>query len=182
MRFHKLLARLTGALLLSGVLCTVCPAQDHKENIADSIRVFSMSMLNEAAYEGEWISFYEEFQLYLPSEWQEFEVADSDAEKGIFYQAGKERSGENIVISKNTVKKTTTLAQMEEELKKEGYEAIEQLMINEIPVVRFRGRKIYGLCFLAEEDSLYSIICGPQSSEMTATTDNIFISLSLCEK
>jgi len=44
----------------------------------------------EVLYEGAWVQFEDGFEIYLPSEWYQYECTEEMKAKGVFYMAGTE--------------------------------------------------------------------------------------------
>ena len=81
--WKKVMAMLCAAAMVTGSSAPVWAEADAAEDTEaadDEITELTMDMLDEAAYEGTWLSFEPGFDLYVPSNWDVLEISDEDAE------------------------------------------------------------------------------------------------------
>ena len=80
--WKKIMAMLCTAAMVTGFSAPVwaeADAAEDTETADDEITELTMDMLDEAAYEGTWLSFEPGFDLYVPSNWDVLEISDEDA-------------------------------------------------------------------------------------------------------
>lgn len=80
--WKKVMAMLCAAAMVTGSSAPVWAEADAAEDTEaadDEITELTMDMLDEAAYEGTWLSFEPGFDLYVPSNWDVLEISDEDA-------------------------------------------------------------------------------------------------------
>ena len=88
--WKKVMAMLCTAAMVTGFSAPVwaeADAAEDTETADDEITELTMDMLDEAAYEGTWLSFEPGFDLYVPSNWDVLEISDEDAADGVMFQA-----------------------------------------------------------------------------------------------
>lgn len=77
--WKKIMAMLCTAAMITGFSAPVWAEEtDGTETAAEAtdITELTLDMLEEAAYEGTWVSFEPGFDLYIPSNWNVLEVTD----------------------------------------------------------------------------------------------------------
>ncbi|MDO4634250.1 MAG: hypothetical protein Q4B01_10370 [Eubacteriales bacterium] len=153
---------------------TEAAAQDTEDSLE-----LSLDMMTEDLYEGTWINFDGGFDLYLPSDWDVFELTDEDTENGITFSAASTADGLSVVTMKNQMEDGYTLDQLEEELAK-VYGDVAYGHINEIPVICFETDSTLGVAFLDMDNYMYNVQVGLTSkdSDLDPILANILYSLS----
>ena len=119
--WKKVMAMLCAAAMVTGFSAPVWAEADaaaDTEAATDDITELTMDMLDEAAYEGTWLSFEPGFDLYVPSNWNVLEISDDDAADGLVFQAQDPDSeeGVNMVVTATDVGTDYDLYSMADEL------------------------------------------------------------------
>ena len=119
--WKKVMAMLCTAAMVTGSSAPVwaeADAAEDTETADDEITELTMDMLDEAAYEGTWLSFEPGFDLYVPSNWDVLEISDEDAADGVMFQAQDPDSeeGVNMVVTATDVGTEYDLYSMADEL------------------------------------------------------------------
>lgn len=181
--WKKVMAMLCTAAMVTGVSAPVWAEADAAEDTetvteATDITELTLDMLEEAAYEGTWLSFEPGFDLYVPSEWNVLEVTDEDAEDGLLFQAQDPESedGVNMVVTATDVGTEYDLYSMAEELETE-YDDVEKVSINGIYGVSFETESTYGIAFLDDKGTMYNVQIGPKSDDVQPVAQTLFLSL-----
>ena len=78
------------ALMMTGVMLVGCPVMALAEEAAEETEVMEegseeiesldSTMIDETVYEGTWISAFDVFDLYLPSNWDVLGAAEADSD------------------------------------------------------------------------------------------------------
>ena len=186
--WKKVMAMLCAAAMVTGFSAPVWAEADAAEDTeaaadteaaTDDITELTMDMLDEAAYEGTWLSFEPGFDLYVPSNWNVLEISDDDAADGLIFQAQDPDSeeGVNMVVTSTDVGTDYDLYSMADELATE-YKDVEKVCINGLYGVTFETDTTYGLAFLEDaEGVMYNVQIGPKSDDIQPTAETLFISL-----
>lgn len=181
--WKKVMAMLCTAAMVTGFSAPVWAEADAAEDTetatdAADITELTLDMLEEAAYEGTWLSFEPGFDLYVPSEWNVLEVTDEDAKDGLIFQAQDPESeeGVNMVVTATDVGTEYDLNSMAEELETE-YDDVEKVSINGIYGVSFETESTYGIAFLDDQGVMYNVQIGPKSDDVQPVAQTLFISL-----
>lgn len=186
--WKKVMAMLCTAAMVTGFSAPVWAEEDAAEDTetaaeAADITELTLDMLEEAAYEGTWLSFEPGFDLYVPSEWNVLEVTDEDAEDGLIFQAQDPDSeeGVNMVVTATDVGTEYDLYSMADELATE-YADVEKVSINGIYGVSFETDTTYGIAFLDDQGIMYNVQIGPKSDDIQPIAETLFISLTKTEE
>ena len=163
------MAMLCAAAMVTGFSAPVWAEADAAEDTEaadDEITELTMDMLDEAAYEGTWLSFEPGFDLYVPSNWDVLEISDEDAADGV-----------NMVVTATDVGTEYDLYSMADELATE-YEDVEKVCINGLYAVSFETESTYGIAFLEDaEGMMYNVQIGPKSDDVQPIAETLFVSL-----
>ena len=166
--WKKVMAMLCTAAMVTGFSAPVwaeADAAEDTETADDEITELTMDMLDEAAYEGTWLSFEPGFDLYVPSNWDVLEISDEDEE------------GVNMVVTATDVGTEYDLHSMADELATE-YEDVEKVCINGLYAVSFETESTYGIAFLEDaEGMMYNVQIGPKSDDIQPIAETLFVSL-----
>ena len=159
--WKKVMAMLCAAAMVTGSSAPVWAEADAAEDTEaadDEITELTMDMLDEAAYEGTWLSFEPGFDLYVPSNWDVLEISDEDAADGVMFQAQDPDSeeGVNMVVTATDVGTEYDLHSMADELATE-YEDVEKVCINGLYAVSFETESTYGIAFLDRNLMTFSL-------------------------
>lgn len=186
--WKKVMAMLCTAAMVTGFSAPVWAEADAAEDTetateAADITELTLDMLEEAAYEGTWLSFEPGFDLYVPSEWNVLEVTDEDAEDGLLFQAQDPDSedGLNMIVTATEIGTEYDLDSMADELATE-YTDVEKVSINGIYGVSFETDTTYGIAFLDDQGIMYNVQIGPKSEDIQPIAETLFISLTKTEE
>ena len=180
--WKKVMAMLCAAAMVTGSSAPVWAEADAAEDTEaadDEITELTMDMLDEAAYEGTWLSFEPGFDLYVPSNWDVLEISDEDAADGVMFQAQDPDSeeGVNMLVTATDVGTEYDLYSMADELATE-YEDVEKVCINGLYAVSFETESTYGIAFLEDaEGMMYNVQIGPKSDDIQPIAETLFVSL-----
>ena len=167
--WKKVMAMLCTAAMVTGFSAPVWAEADAAEDTEaadDEITELTMDMLDEAAYEGTWLSFEPGFDLYVPSNWDVLEISDEDAADGVMFQAQDPDSEEGV----NMVVTATDVGT--------EYEDVEKVCINGLYAVSFETESTYGIAFLEDaEGMMYNVQIGPKSDDIQPIAETLFVSL-----
>ena len=185
--WKKVMAMLCTAAMVTGFSAPVwaeADAAEDTETADDEITELTMDMLDEAAYEGTWLSFEPGFDLYVPSNWDVLEISDEDAADGVMFQAQDPDSeeGVNLVVTATDVGTEYDLDSMAQELIDAEYIDVEKVSINGIYGVSFETDSTYGIAFLDDQGIMYNVQIGPKAEEIQPTAETLFISLTKTEE
>lgn len=187
--WKKVMAMLCAATMLTGATVPVWAAEEAEDTEtaaeAADITELTLDMLEEAAYEGTWLSFEPGFDLYVPSDWNVLEVTDKDKEDGVMFiaQDPESEDGTNMVVTGTDVGTEYDLDSMAQELIDAKYIDVEKVCINGIYAVSFETESTYGIAFLDDaEGIMYNVQVGPKAEELQPTAETLFISLSKSEE
>ena len=186
--WKKVMAMLCAATILTGAAAPVWAAEtsEDTETAAEAadITELTLDMLEEAAYEGTWLSFEPGFDLYVPSDWNVLEVTDEDKEDGVMFiaQDPESEDGTNMVVTGTDVGTEYDLDSMAQELIDAEYIDVEKVCINGIYAVSFETESTYGIAFLDDEGIMYNVQIGPKAEELQPTAQTLFISLTKSEE
>ena len=73
----------------------------------------SLAEAIEITYEGTWVQFEDGFELYLPSEWVQYEVPQENVAKGIFYAAGSADATKICMIGWSAMEAALTIDELQ---------------------------------------------------------------------
>ena len=167
--WKKVMAMLCAAAMVTGSSAPVWAEADAAEDTEaadDEITELTMDMLDEAAYEGTWLSFEPGFDLYVPSNWDVLEISDEDAADGVMFQAQDPDSEEGV----NMVVTATDVGT--------EYEDVEKVCINGLYAVSFETESTYGIAFLEDaEGMMHNVQIGPKSDDIQPIAETLFVSL-----
>ena len=183
--WKKVMAMMCAAAMLTGAAAPVWAADATTEESADASEYteLTMDMLDEAAYEGTWLSFEAGFDLYVPSDWDVLEISDEDKADGLDFQAkAPDDSGVNMVVTTTDVGKEYDVDKLVDEFTEAKYTEIEKVQINGIYAVSFETDSTYSLAFLDDQGYMYNVQIGPKGDDVEPIAQNLFISLSKTEE
>ena len=183
--WKKAMAMMCVAAMLTGAAAPVWAADATTEESADASEYteLTMDMLDEAAYEGTWLSFEAGFDLYVPSDWDVLEVSDEDKADGLDFQANApDDSGVNMVVTTTDVGKEYDVDKLVDEFTEAKYTEIEKVQINGIYAVSFETDSTYSLAFLDDQGYMYNVQIGPKADDVEPIAQTLFISLSKTEE
>ncbi|MCF0132783.1 MAG: hypothetical protein HUJ72_02845 [Blautia sp.] len=150
--------------------------------------VYDYSMIDPEVYDGVWLSSFNLFDLYLPSDWEvlvnvgEGEVAEDD----VYFQCANADQTRSLTIT-YTVQEGTTLTSLTKDMEEVGYDDISHVTINDIKVIAYTtyedGVVLGGILAVDDEGGCYNVLlaAGEDDEEFTSIAQNILYSFSLTE-
>ncbi len=172
--WKKVMAMLCTAAMITGFSAPVWAEADAAEETeaaeATEITELTIDMLEEAAYEGTWLTFEPGFDLYVPSNWNVLEVSEEDQADGVMFQAldPESEDGVNLAVTATEVGTEYDLDSMAQELDEAGYIDVEKVSINGIFAVSFETESTYGIGFLDDTGIMYNVQIGPKERGASA--------------
>ena len=184
------------ALMMTGVMLVGCPVMALAEEAAEETEVMEegseeiasldYTMIDETVYEGTWISAFDVFDLYLPSNWDVLVNADLNEEAPencIYFQAANEEQTQSVAISYSP-SELSTLDELASYYTDQGFEEVGYMYINEIPVVTYsaasEGIQTMGIVTLGDQGGVYNVTLGApeDDSDFAPIAQNIVCSFS----
>ena len=184
------------ALMMTGVMLVGCPVMALAEEAAEETEVMEegseeiesldSTMIDETVYEGTWISAFDVFDLYLPSNWDVLVNADLNEEAPedcIYFQAANEEQTQSVAISYSP-SELSTLDELASYYTDQGFEEVGYMYINEIPVVTYsaasEGIQTMGIVTLGDQGGVYNVTLGApeDDSDFAPIAQNIVCSFS----
>ena len=139
----------------------------------------------KAGYKGVWVPFDDGFQLYLPADWNTYELSEEGINQGLLYAAGDTSGSDtapavSVVWAKNDG--AENIEELASEIRQAGYPVDGIVSINGIPCVSYRieDGDCSEIMFFHPTDQQY-ILC-ITATQYTANVDmicSILTSLSL---
>ena len=139
----------------------------------------------KAGYKGVWVPFDDGFQLYLPTDWNTYELSEEEINQGLLYAAGDTSGSDtapavSVVWAKNDG--AENIEELASEIRQAGYPVDDIVSINGIPCVSYRVEDgdCSAIMFFHPTDQQY-ILC-ITVTQYTANVDmicSILTSLSL---
>lgn len=139
----------------------------------------------KAGYKGVWVPFDDGFQLYLPADWNTYELSEEEINQGLLYAAGDTSGSDtapavSVVWAKNDG--AENIEELASEIRQAGYPVDDIVSINGIPCVSYRVEDgdCSAIMFFHPTDQQY-ILC-ITATQYTANVDmicSILTSLSL---
>lgn len=184
MKKKVLALMMAGMMVVGGAMPVFAEAETETEAQSESDTiVWSYEDIDPDVYDGEWFSFDYGFDLYLPTDWEEADIEDSD---NIVYALNSPDGRMSMAVTCNTAEEMGTKAELDAvkiALEGEGFTGLADAEINGIPAVGFDGEEnVSGIAFVGESGNMYSIIVGPLENEDDQKIAlNIFMSFSETE-
>ena len=123
------------------------------------------AMAENALFEGVWARFEGGFELYLPSEWVEFEVTEAERAQGILYAAGSEDETRLMQLGWFALPQEATIDQMQTALA-QSFPIVEKVNVNGIEMLCTGDADYDSLMFVAlseGEPGYYMFVFTPMS-------------------
>lgn len=184
MKKRVLALMMAGMMVFGSAMPVFAEAETETEvqSESDTI-VWSYEEIDPDVYDGEWFSFEYGFDLYLPTDWEEADIEDSD---NMVYALNSPDGKMSMAITCNTAEEMGTKAELDavkKALESEGFTGLADAEINGLSAVGFDGEQnVSGIAFVGESGNMYSIIVGPLDDEDSqAIALNIFKSFSPSE-
>ena len=141
---------------------------------------------SKAEYEGTWVSFEDEFQIYLPSYWDYYNLTDEETEQGILYKAECESEDVSLIVNYALIDKTKLDSDaIAESYREAGYSDVKQMKINGIlcETCTVPEEEISLTSFIGEnDDRLYMIMLNTDDEGSLHYMDSILRSVKPAEK
>ena len=183
MKKRVLALMMAGMMVFGGTMPVFAEADTETEAQSEDPIVWSYEDIDPDVYDGEWFSFEYGFDLYLPTDWEEADISDSD---NMVYALNSPDGKMSMAITCNTAEEMGTKAELDAvkaALESEGFTGLADAEINGISTVGFDGEQnVSGIAFVGESGNMYSIIVGPiEDEDSQAIALNIFRSFSETE-
>ena len=185
--------------MMAGVMVVGCPVMALAEETAEETEVaeegseeiaeLDYSMIDETVYEGTWITAFNVFDLYLPSNWDVLVNVGLDEEapeNSIYFQAANEEQTQSVAIS-YAQSELSSLEELAEAYAEQGFDEIDYMYINEIPVIIYSlaedGIQTAGIVTLGDQGGIYNVTLGAEEddTDFGAIAQNIICSFSATE-
>lgn len=141
---------------------------------------------SKAEYEGTWVSFEDEFQIYLPSYWDYYNLTDEETEQGILYKAECESEDVSLIVNYALIDKTKLDSDaIAESYREAGYSDVKQMKINGIlcETCTVPEEEISLTSFIGgNDDRLYMIMLNTDDEGSLHYMDSILRSVKPAEK
>ena len=135
------------------------------------------------SYKGTWVAFADGFKIYLPSDWNEFTLTDTQRQQGTLYMAGDTSGAANAPYIRVAYAASTGIADIEglsAQLEAAGYTVNSIYSFSGIEGVLYTGESenVTGVMFFRPGDTNYIFaISGAPSDENAELIAEILISL-----
>lgn len=182
-------------LMMTGAMLSCFPvmamAQETETTLESDSEIVEVdySMIDETVYEGTWLSAFDVFDLYLPSDWDVLVNVDLDEdapEDCIYFQAANEEQTQSVAIS-YAPSELSSLEEIAAYYTEQGFEEVGYMYINEIPVVTYSlnddGIQTAGIVALGDQGGIYNVTLGAaeDDEEFSDIAANIICSFSAAE-
>ena len=170
---------------IGGVSSSVEDGQTDTGN-TDSSQMGSITFSQEnVSFAGTWVPFEDGFKLYLPNDWDVYELSDEQTKQGVLFAAGDTSGVQNppgISVVWAYSDGAQSLEELAADLTKGGYQVDDLVSINGIPCISYRVEEsdYSAIMFFHPTDQQY-ILC-ITATQYTANVDmicSILTSLSL---
>ena len=126
---------------IGGVSSSVEDGQTDMGN-TDSSQMGSITFSQEnVSFAGTWVPFEDGFKLYLPNDWDVYELSDEQTKQGVFFAAGDTSGVQNppgISVVWAYSDGAQSLEELAADLTKGGYQVDDLVSINGIPCISYR--------------------------------------------
>ena len=126
---------------IGGVSSSVEDGQTDTGN-TDSSQMGSITFSQEnVSFAGTWVPFEDGFKLYLPNDWDVYELSDEQTKQGVLFAAGDTSGVQNppgISVVWAYSDGAQSLEELAADLTKGGYQVDDLVSINDIPCVSYR--------------------------------------------
>ena len=126
---------------IGGVSSSVEDGQTDTEN-TDSSSMGSITFSQEnVSFAGTWVPFEDGFKLYLPNDWDVYELSDEQAKQGVLFAAGDTSGVQNppgISVVWAYSDGAQSLEELAADLTQGGYQVDDLVSINGIPCISYR--------------------------------------------
>ena len=115
---------------------------DSSDGSGDGTQMGSITFSQDTVgYAGTWVSFEDGFQLYLPSDWDVYNVTEEQSQQGVLYIAGDSSGAETapgISVVWAYSDGAETIEEVAAAIGQGGYQVDDIVSINGIPCVSYR--------------------------------------------
>ena len=126
---------------IGGVSSSVEDGQTDTEN-TDSSQMGSITFSQEnVSFAGTWVPFEDGFKLYLPNDWDVYELSDEQTQQGVLFAAGDTSGVQNpprISVVWVYSDGAQSLEELAADLTQGGYQVDDLVSINGIPCISYR--------------------------------------------
>ena len=139
MKKRVLALMMAGMMVFGGTMPVFAEADTETEAQSEEPIVWSYEDIDPDVYDGEWFSFEYGFDLYLPTDWEEADISDSD---NMVYALNSPDGKMSLAITCNTAEEMGTKAELDAvkaALESEGFTGLADAEINGISTVGFDG-------------------------------------------
>ena len=121
----------------------------------------------EGLFDGTWVQFEDGFEIYLPSDWYEFECTEEMNAQGIFYMAGTEDMSYSCTMAWQALEEDCTVEAFHAELVT-AYPGAELVEVNGIAVIVYadlENNLLNCITLDASEPGFYMFAFSPADDE-----------------
>lgn len=174
------------ALIMAGVLSCSAAAV----TFADEVVSVDYSMINDEVYDGTWVTCFQTFDVYLPSDWTILVNEDVTAapENSVYFSAANDDQTQSVSISYAASEYTDINDLAAVYAEQEGFTEVQVIDVNGIACVSYEvtteGVWTTGLVALGDQGGLYNVSVGcaeDQKDEFATVAANILVSFSATE-
>ena len=139
---------------------------DIAETEGEELHFITLSQegIDENTYIGYWEDFEPGFSLFLPLDWENPEIDEESAEKGIFYQSAAKDSSAIVCLQANAAG-SADITEIAARMEDAGFTSVQLFDVNGIYAVGYDDTEndLSGLSFLGETGTMYTILVTPVS-------------------
>lgn len=125
----------------------------------------------EGLFDGTWVQFEDGFEIYLPSDWYEFECTEEMNAQGIFYMAGTEDMSYSCTMAWQALEEDCTAEELHAELVT-AYPDAEIVQVNGVALIVYadaQNNLLNCIALDAGEPGFYMFAFSPADDEDFAT-------------
>ena len=160
-------------------------SQDNLKEADNAVEEYTFDE-SKAEYDGVWVAFEDEFQLYLPSYWDYYNLTAEEVEQGILYKAECEAEDISLVVNYAYIDKAELDSDaIAESYQLAGYSDVKQIRINGILCVTcsIPDEEISLTSFIGgSNDRLYMVMLNTDDEGSLHYMDSILCSVKPTEK
>lgn len=121
----------------------------------------------ESLFEGTWVQFEDGFELYLPSDWYEYECTEEMNAQGIFYMAGTQDMAYSCTLAWQALEKDCTVEEFHAEMVT-AYPDAEIVTVNGVALIVYadlENNLLNCIALDANEPGFYMFAFSPADDE-----------------
>lgn len=187
--WKKVMAGLCAAAMVGSMAMPVMAEEEEVTEEAgdEEILALDYTMIDESIFEGTWITCFDVFDIYLPSDWDVLVNvgADEEPEDNIYFQAASEDQTRSVAITYTQGEEGMTLEDMEAALTENGFSDFAYMNINDIATLAYEapvdgGISTGGIIALDDVGGVYNVTLGApeDDEEFQSYVNNIICSFS----